>query len=341
MAAEFFIQYFKTCLSDNLFYFKPFFKQFLDPLNTLSIRIKIDNDLKKTVSQLRDSIIWNLYHNRHFLKHDGFDLSDIQKLYNLLLSTRENFDEHHLAQLYLVNNLTNSKIDSEDDFSIFLSNLESVFVLDTEPTILFKKEIIELFEMLKQNQVVKHKIFLSIKKFLNIHEFDFEMSKLKLKFFNCDLIDLYGFSGLNTIYLNNKRHQSYLNDFRLSQMNQERILKIFKLNFTRLFLNLSAYIIARHLKNNFNLSNFNDTSVKANLLELGIQAEKNLFTQQITWLDSALNQNLDIEYCYEFLTKTLNGEELLFDFYRTHCYLSPEGVKYMGIDFECLEGDLI
>lgn len=341
MAAEFFIQYFKIHLNDNSFYFKPFFTQYLDHINNLRIKIKIECDLKKIVAQLRDSIIWNLYHNRNFIRYDGFKISDIQKLHNLLLSTRDNFDEHHLAQLYLINNLTNSKLDAEDDLSIFLNILESVFILDTEQTNLFQNEIIELFQNLKQNQVVKQSIFLSIKKILNIHDFNFDMSKLKLKVFYCDMSDLYGFVGLDTIYLNKNRHQTILKDFQLYQMDKERILKIFKLNFTRLFLNLSSHIVARNLKDNFNLSNLNDPSLKANLLELGIQAEKNIFTQQITWLDSALNSNLDIDYCYEFLLKILDGKELQFDFYRTHCYLSSEGVKYMGIDFETLGREIL
>ncbi|CAF0734838.1 unnamed protein product [Brachionus calyciflorus] len=338
MTSELFIEYFKKHLNDDLFYFKNFFNENSSLFQSKNTRISLNKSHIHLLHEIKEIILINLSKNNFFLENDGFNLSHIQKIFNIFISTRQGYDEHQASKLCLLHNLSNSKINKPDDLPKFLNNIETIFVLNNESIIIFKEELSKLFNRFKERTIVKLKISNALQKFLNCEDQFFNcdnFSKLRLKFFNSDNLSLIGFVGIDTIYLNNKRNEIYLKKFQENNLGKDQILKVFQLNLADLFVNFGSIILLRHKSDDFNISIFNDSAFKHDLFELQEIVEKEFFTQRIDWFNSALNSNFNIEYFYNILETILNNNEVKFDASKIGSIVSYQcNAKYFGIHFD-------
>ena len=85
MAAEAFISFYEQFQTreTNNFYFKDFFKSYF-PTKPTRTPIDYSQHIFQIVKQARDSFITNLALNDYFKHDDGYDMSVIEQIYNLL-----------------------------------------------------------------------------------------------------------------------------------------------------------------------------------------------------------------------------------------------------------------
>lgn len=174
-----------------------------------------------------------------------------------------------------------------------------------------------------------------------------------MNFFEFALKGLNGFAGIDGIYIGINSISMFIRDLPKC-FNIRQKFEIFKLNLTRLIVHEMCHVVLRRVMKDFNVSSPSLTGYKQNakvgeLIEAGVIAEKQIFSERINWAISAKMQQFNLGYCTDFLNElfnlTINDEYPIeyppFDFKKSGCILNTSKIVYMAIDYSEEEKELI
>ncbi|CAF0743212.1 unnamed protein product [Brachionus calyciflorus] len=339
MAAPAFTEYYENIPYDEKYIFFNRFKEKYR-INELSrIKLKTQHEILFNMDKAKDTLITNLCMNESFLENDRFSKESFRKVYSLLKSNKH--DKNQMARLIFLIHLSKSNVDYLT-FSLFSKFFDSIELIDSFDDI-FKNNglsfLFDYFEELKTNRFIQNHIAQILREIFGKNiKLNF-LRNLKISFFNCSVEKLRGFAGINRIYVGLRPFHTMINELR-NNLRKDEIKLIIKLEFLRVFVNLTTHALLRSLKNDLNYwnpKNFNKFTNrnKTFRLELGYVAEEKIFEARINWLQSGLNENLNVEKWYEFYEKVIVNQE-----FHSHLKLNQDGIIrkmnqnfIMGIDF--------
>ena len=321
MAAEAFISFYEQYQTreTNNFYFKDFFKSYF-PTKPTRAPIDYSQHIFQIVKQARDSFITNLALNDYFKHDDGYDMSVIEQIYNLLKETKENSNQNQIARIIFLLHVSNSNLE-QFYYGVLFYLIDSIKLNKEteegyEEEFSFNLDLNQLYEDLINNNRIKQVIQKVVRNICG-KEMQCDLSSIKFKYFNSRIIGLNSFIGVNQIYVSNFEQNHFYQTFDSVKFTECDKISILKLNFTRLIISSLAHIALRSTLNDFNLSipnvmRENQDSSQFNILKVGLIAERELFNANIDWVKSIVNKGFNLDYCLDFLDQLLNNKDVDF-----------------------------
>lgn len=266
-------------------------------------------------SNSKESIIRNLCLHPILIQKPNFNVSFLQNLYDFMQDM--SYSESKLAQCLYLLHASKSDFSSLDltsalnEFNNIFLNFNSIETNVEHKEYNFLKDLEYIFEkILKSSNITK--IIDNLINEIISKETKFDYNKVRILFFKSRIVDLDGFSGKNTVYVNTKP-LLYFNQLNIDQEIKEITLK---LNFISLVIHELSHVVLRFKLNDLNisspfLSEINDDSIKKNVDECGYEIEKRFFKHVINWPASACYLNL--AYCKQYLEKLLRNEFVEID----------------------------
>ncbi|RNA21891.1 hypothetical protein BpHYR1_020902 [Brachionus plicatilis] len=301
MAAKLFLNYYENSKNSE-FSFEYFRKEILLVSTPHKIKLTTEVDKPQCVALLRDSIVSNLGLNPFFYKFD-FGYDELTKLNKILLDTQN---------LYINKNQFAHKGNIGDKYvwNDFFFFLETIKIIETKCKKFTDEILVVARDLILTESIV------------------FNFRSLKIYLISCYVPGLNGFSGKNSIYINQNELTMKYNGL-ITSMDEVKALNILKFECLRLFVHETCHVIIRHGLKDLNLS-----SPKLPNIEAGIAAEEAFFKHRIDWLASAVKKKFNYEYCFNYLTNLLADNYESFDFEESNCTIDTRTMYMMAIDYK-------
>lgn len=297
--------------------------------------VKLRVSYQENSNELKNAIVKNLAINPFFRERPKYLWSDLEKFYNFVHS--EESDDNHIARLVFLLHLSKGNL-NKVNFIFLLNRFETISIIDTNDANRFDPyffRLFDLFEKLKSNEALKNKIYDTIR-LTGWTEIDFNFNQLVLVFFDSEIEKLYGYAGVNKIYVNYLELLEFMNILKCSNIgnNVDRILDF---EFVRIFIHEVSHVILRSSTKNLNVSTpkiEKDTTTKPliKILELGQQMEKVFFKDRIDWKQSFMSKSFNFGYCCQFFDEFFEGKIPSFDFKKAGVKAKKDKGVLMCID---------
>lgn len=264
----------------------------------------------------KESIIRNLCLHPILIQKPNFNVSFLKDLYDLMQDM--SYSESKLAQCLYLLHASKSDFSSLDltsaliEFNNIFLNFNSIETYVDYQEFSFLKDLEYIFEKILNCLNITKIIDNLVDEILSKQK-TFDYNKVRLVFFKSRIIDLDGYSGKDTVYVNTEP-LVYFYQLNIDQEIKEITLK---LNFISLVIHELSHIVLRFKLNDLNLSSpfltdINDDDIKRkNVDECGYEVEKRFFKHIINWPASACY--LDLDYCRQYLEKLLKDEFVEID----------------------------
>lgn len=280
---------------------KLFDKIFQNPSTTEKDKLLYLND-HEFIQNARNSIFKNLRLNQSFLEETigGLNAIHLDDFFQTIQSSALNIDNHLKAQILLLLHFSKSKTD-KSLYQYVFSSISSIQIVEN-PENDFINDLAIISDLVLE---------------LTGKELHYKIEETKLTYFNCRIVRLFGFAGLDEIYINLNEQSSLYSE--LIEYENKNAILILKLNFVRLIVHEMVHVAFRATIKDFNASTPNQIKYSENRSlknishhEAGCIAEERLFNERIDWLKSA-KHGVNVEYCKAFLNSLLNGNKPVFD----------------------------
>ncbi|RNA13853.1 hypothetical protein BpHYR1_026321 [Brachionus plicatilis] len=326
------------CLTPTSIKWLPKFSYQIAEIILNVLKISPNDDQSSIGLQIRDSIVTNLASNTFFLQNSDFKFEYFKNLYSLLVSTSMSIEKQHLAKLIFMLHLSKSDIDDRDEWSNLLQLFDSINFEELKE-FEFADIIHGLFKQLKVNESITNLIEESVKEItaqnlLGFQLEEFLKNKLSLNLFNCEIVGLRGFAGIDSIYVNSVDLSSFFDKLSKPSIHRDTALGILKLEFIRIYIHEVTHVVVRKCLNDLNVSTPTIESKAKNINEAGVNSEEKLFGKRISWLSSVNYKFFNVKYCLEFLDDLLKGEKVEFDLDKSKCVENTNRIFSMAIDYE-------
>ncbi|CAF0756386.1 unnamed protein product [Brachionus calyciflorus] len=331
-----FIKYFDENSKQPKFFFSSFKFEILDRITPNKMELPYINGSTQFSLLFRDCIISNLGINPYFYEKDGHRTDHFSKLIEILKENRydEYLNEDQKGKLSFLVHFSKSLCDTADEWDDFFYRISSLTIVNqTDPQL---KNFYAYYKQIQSSKSINKRIRKAVELVTGKTTEGFlNFSDIKLNFFNSIVVGLNGFAGTDCIYVSHSSIKNFIQILSSNGISDENIRKLVKLNFTRIIIHEICHVFIRKTLNNFNLSSPKIFSLgKEENLIFGVFAEKQIFQERISWIKSIFSSKFNMAYCWDFLEKILDGDDLIFDFKNSGCVLNTSKIKYMAIDFE-------
>ena len=338
--AQGFINFYERSLVSQSFRFSDYFKEQFDFQSPIKYEVQFHSSIEKQLISLSNAIFKNLQLNKFFEKNADAELkySEFIQLYSSLYSlikgvvSNQEFDENYIIKLILL--LHMSKVSfHQETFNMFFIRLDSVEFADAD--ILsrheYTGELKDLYLKIIRNNKIRQisiDVIRNINGFAKTHIYD--VHNIKLVFIIDQLDGLFGFAGINSIYVSLNTY-SKLN----AKLDKDSKMIILKMDFIRLIQHELTHLLLRESANNVNIStpDLLKNSNRDHLIqESGIMAESKHFSRRIDWVLSSFSKTLNFEYCQDYIKRIEANEEVDFDINRANIIENTSDICCMALD---------
>lgn len=295
-------------------------------LNKSCLRFELSN--KDFFRLSKDVILRNLCINPSMEKFPNFYNNSLKDLYNFM--KQEIFNEDSFIQsIFLIHNskiLLKDQIFMTKIFENFSTIKNSILINEYE----IFKELESLFRCLIKSSTIFEKITKQIDELVVKNEI-FDFKNLKLIFIDSNFKTLYGFAGIQKIYVNTKPIIKILTSKAYKNYTEEQKLIVIKLDFIATIVHETAHIVLRQRLNDLNksspflvLQRNSDDKILKNSSECGLDSEKRIFGEAIDWPKSLRSNILNFEYCKEYLQSIYELQNKEFNITKTKFVIIDE-----------------
>ena len=341
--AERFLSYYETCFVIKKFKLNEYLDQEFNLKSPVKYQVKFSSTPDILLPSLCNTILKNLDSNPFFrlLAEKEFNESEFMSNYGTLYITikaavlKINCDENTLPKFILLLHLSKEDLQTHifekcfrflESLTIINSGIDKISEYVTELQQLYSKLIISK-NLRKFSIETIRKINGSM---LDIDKID--ISKIKLVFFNDQILGLNGFSGADSIYVSFNGLINLLQNIN-NKLNTSSKMTIMKLNFVRLIQHELTHILLRGLADDMNVSTpdvLNRNNKKVAIQEPGVLSEIERFGGRIDWISSSLRLNIKI--CDDYLNKIETDQDDKFDLIASNVVLETSHVRCMALD---------
>jgi hypothetical protein len=336
-----FINFYEKCLVSKRFRFIDYFQEQFDYQSPIKYEVQFHSSPEKQLISLCNAILKNLQSNSFFINNAVADLeySKFIQIYGQLyflikgVVLNQKYDENWMAKLIMLLHLSKVSFPREV-FDTFFTRLNSVKLADSK--ILsqhdYTDELEELYLKIIHNDKIRNisvNVIKTINSF-NKQHVDYDVNKIKLVFFIDQLDGLFGFAGIDSIYVS-------LNTFSKLNMNLDKESKmiILKLDFIRLIQHELTHVLLRESADDVNISTpdiLNNNNRDELIKESGIIAEVTHFGGRIDWVESSFSNQLNFVYCNDYIKRIEANEQVNFDIEKANIILNSSEICCMALD---------
>jgi hypothetical protein len=339
--AQGFIDFYEKCLVAKRFRFIDYFQEQFDYQSPIKYEVQFHSSPPKQLISLCNAILKNLRSNSFFENNAAADIEYSQfiqiygPLYFLIKGVvlNQTYDENWMTRLIILLYLSKERF-SQEVFDTFFIRLNSVKIADSK--ILsqhdYTVELEELYLKIIHNDKIRN---ISVNIIKNINCFkkqhaDYDVNKIKLVFIVDQFDGLFGYAGIDSIYVS-------LNTFSKLNMDLDKESKmiILKIDFIRLIQHELTHVLLRESADNLNISTPDILKNKNRdelIKESGIIAEVTHFGGRIDWVESSFSNQLNFEYCKNYIKRIEANEQVNFEIEKANIILKSSKICCTALD---------
>ena len=310
--------------TNKSFSFKTFFKKYYGPDKTpIKDKMQFGNNTNEILilKSARNIIFKNLSLNKAFLlaeEESPRSIAQKREVYEqlnlLMINTKDEISASQKAQILFLIHLSKLSAPSETYCELFRS-VNTIRIENDITGYIFSGNLATVFQKLITNAQIIQTINEVIET-VTRSKSTYDISSTKLTYFETIFSHLYGFAGINEIYLNIEMLNLFYSEL-LNKYQHDDKITILNLIFAKIVVHEITHVALRYTFNDFNISTptFNDQNDKETTLKLdeaGCITENILFKARIDWIESA-EKGFNLDYCKSFMQRFLNNDKVDFD----------------------------
>ena len=340
LASDAFISYFENqvAIDAKVINLKEFLNRFsIDKTPTKSI-LKYELNNEQLVKQGKECVLTNLRLNPHFL-NASLTIDYFEPMYSLFKRKNLVITNDDVPRIVFLLHLSKSIFNDFIDFAYLIEQINSIKIVSEQDD--YIKELNEIYKKTITNEHLKKEIKKVVQDIIGGDETNYKFEETKLVFFTSSYKGLYGFAGINTVYINQEMLTNMYETSCYDYSAKEKKL-LLEISFIRVVLHELSHVAIRFSKNDLNMSSpvekKREISSQSELIDIeaGALVELNIFKGRIDWHKTAQQKTLsNLKPLYEFIESLKNGQDKpKFNIDIEEVILRTDKIETMAIDFD-------